>query len=225
MIADILLQQQGFQTETKLPVNEREILPDMDRGDLESCQHPDFAPLATAKSHICHMPWMHKAVFLLRQPADSLVSHFHFHTRYPALRAEAEIGLDAFCLKYAEQWYDHAMSFVWACEEKPEHFIPVTYESLLDSTEKNLRHVLIHLEINASDDQVTRAISNHGFENYLGHEPERTPNERFFRRGKKDSGKSELAQKTFNRINRLCWPLYERAMALREDVMAKAMIA
>ncbi|MEC9092718.1 MAG: sulfotransferase domain-containing protein [Planctomycetota bacterium] len=210
MVADVLLQNNGYQTETVPPINEREIIPDLDRGDLERCQHSDFAKRPVAKTHLEYMQWMQKGVFLIRQPADVLVSYYHFHKRYPERLQEVAAGIEPFCRKFAEQWYAHALSFIWKCEEDPQDFKAVTYEALMDRTHESLGFVLAHLEIDFTDRQLSVAVANHEFQKHSAREVS-NGSPKFFRNGKKNSAKSELPSKLFHWINRLCGPLYRRA--------------
>lgn len=220
MVADVLLQQNGHVTDTGLPINEREIIPDLDRGDLKTCQYSHYSPLLLAKTHVNFTSWMQRGIYLLRQPADVLVSYFYFHTRYPFLKSETTNGIADFCRRYAEQWYAHAKSFIWACEEYPDAFIPVTYESLLDQTSFQLRRVLNHFQIEFTEKQVEIAVENHQFNKHSGRETDRQDNEKFFRSGIKDSACRELDPKTLKWVNATCSHLYQEASGYVKDLVA-----
>lgn len=213
MVADVLLQQRGYETQTKPPINEREIIPDLDRGDLMTCRHADFAPRLIAKTHLESFSWMQKAIFLIRQPADALLSYFHFHKRCPERVDQIAGGLRSFCRRFAEQWYTHSISFVWRCENDPSHFRPVTYESMLERPEDVLAKVLQHLEIVATTDEINKAVFNHQFAKHSRRE-NKTGHSSFFRKGKKDSALEEMESDLVHWINQVCWPLYERAATL-----------
>lgn len=216
LVADVILQQNGYQTSTKLPLNEREILPDLDRGDLQNCPHASLAPLLIGKTHLSSADWMHSGIFLFRQPADSLTSYFHFHNRYPERQHETRDGLDAFCRRFAEEWFEHAMSFVWTCEES-ERFVAVSYESLLMNPHEMLGKVLDHFSIAWTPEQLDIAVTHHTFQKHAEAKKEDGKREKFFRKGKIGSGAEELSAKTLKWIDSVCGPVYERAVRLMSD--------
>lgn len=215
LIADVLMQRRGLVTQTKLPVNEREIIPDLDRGDLEHCRHVDFAPICLAKTHVPFMQWMNRGVFLLRQPADSLLSYYHFHFRYPERLPLVTAGIHRFCERELVEWYAHAQSFIWAVENSPSRFRIVTYESLLESPAEQLKKVADWLEIPATDAEIQIAVNNNEFAK-LNQKDAASGNLKFFRNGKKDSAKNEMTKDLLGRIQSVCGPLYESAVRLAE---------
>lgn len=222
LVADVLLQQQGYVTGTKLPVNERQVLPDLDRGDLAWANHGQFAPQCICKTHLVHAAWMHKGVFLFRHPADTLLSYYHFHLRYPERRAAAAQGPDSFCKATAGEWYLHARSFLDACRSGANRFHAISYESLLSDTPRTLRRVLGFLGIKASDEHVRTAIDHHRFENHARREVENDcdhapTRSRFFRQGKQGAAQVELKPDTLRWIDSICGRLYLQAIQLEDD--------
>jgi hypothetical protein len=211
LIADILLQMSGFKTQTKLPVHPDQIIPDLYTNRIADVDPKVRIPGLILKTHEpfdrvvqFSQPTQSSQVrhiYIIRSPEDALVSYYHFHLRYEALRAQAADGPDAFCLRKLPDWVHHVESFMQAHDTGHQIHL-ISYEEMLADAFSVVRSVCQWFAIEAKDDMVQAAVDHMAFKNLHAKEAENPVNkdEFFFRKGVQGSGQNELKPSTLQAI-------------------------
>jgi hypothetical protein len=211
LIADILLQMSGFKTQTKLPVHPDQIIPDLYTNRIADVDPKVRTPGLIVKTHEpfdrvvqFSQPTQSSQVrhiYIIRSPEDALVSYYHFHLRYEALRAQAADGPDAFCLRKLPDWVHHVESFMQAHDTGHQIHL-ISYEEMLADAFSVVRSVCQWFAIEAKDDMVQAAVDHMAFKNLHAKEAENPVNkdEFFFRKGVQGSGQNELKPSTLQAI-------------------------
>jgi hypothetical protein len=207
LVCDVLLQNQGVQTTTELPVEPGNIIPDY-YADLIARRNSlvetpchlikthDLIPLV--QKHVGGDPAVLKCryLYLFRTPEDSLVSFFHLYLREKFIRSKAGRDIDLFCLEALPGWLLHMTSYLDALDEGVEVHL-VSYDQLLRQPSAVLSETLRWLGIPHTEAAVAHANSNMKFSNLKAMEAktlgDRVP---FFRRGSDGSGSLELKAET-----------------------------
>jgi hypothetical protein len=170
LLSDVLLQNQGIETTTQLPIDPDKIIVHyyatlIVRRDT-SVQTPghiirthDLIP--KLQEHIGGNPAVRKwrYLYLYRNPEDALVSTFHLYRREKYLRSKFCHDIDLFCLDFIPRWLGHVKSFLDALDEGVEVHL-VSYGELLRQTTVVLSETLRWLGIPHTDAMVSRAHSN-----------------------------------------------------------------
>jgi hypothetical protein len=185
LLADVILQGQGIQTSTELPVQHNKIVPDIycnwiSRGDETT---PD--PGLFVKTHQVFDeleerflgasraggsggasgggPFRNcKFIYLYRSPDDALVSLYHYFARQEHLKPKTACGIDAFCMGWLDGWENNISSYLRAAEEGAAVlFVP--YELLLQYPVEVLGNLLHWLGVRHDNAEVQRAVSNMEF--------------------------------------------------------------
>lgn len=219
LLGDILLQKQGWETATRLPIHPDRLIPDFDRGDDLLDVAFDSATTRCIKTHL---PWCDafgRAIVIFRKPADSLASYYHFQRRYTETRSQVEtLGIDRFCLQQVDAWLGHLESYLDAFQHGLSNIHFVTYEQLHDQPIEALRRVSRLLGLVIEDSAIERAIENHRFNLHARDEACNTvTNDRFFRRGQVNASSSDLLPQTLDRIQERCESLYQEAAVFSQD--------
>jgi hypothetical protein len=222
LISDVLLQNQGYETTTELPVDPGRIIPDyyaqfIVRRDT-SVQTPgylikthDLIPLV--QKHVGGDAAVRKCkyLYLFRTPEDALVSFYHLYLREKYIRSNAGRNIDLFCLGELPGWIEHLTSYLDALDEGVDVYL-VSYDELLKQTKVVLRDTLKWLGVPHTEALVEQADENMRFGKLkaveaktLGH---RIP---FFRRGTDGSGKLELKPETLAKIQEDTKQVFARA--------------
>ena len=211
LVCDVLLQNQGIQTTTELPVPLGRIIPDYYDDLIARRESSVQAPCHLIKTHdMIPLLRQHaggdpavlkcKYLYLYRTPEDALVSFFHLYLREKFIRSKAGRDIDLFCLEALPGWLLHLNSYLDALNEGVELHL-VSYEQLLRQPAAILSETLRWLGIPNSEAAVARANANMQFSNLKAMEAKtlgsRVP---FFRRGCDGSGKLELKPETLKII-------------------------
>lgn len=211
LIADVCEQNAGLETQTELPIHPDEIIPDVHSNPIASRTVLQNDRRLIVKSHDCLDQIVDQLgegafqrvrhLYLYRQPEDALVSYYHFHLRYDALKAQAADGVDAFCLRHLDSWFEHvdtARSF----QLMGASVLPVSYEQLLQKPMAKLTEMLDWLGISATSDAVVSAVEHMQFSNLRQKEARNpaNPTEYFFRKGVAGSGAAELSLEVVKEI-------------------------
>jgi len=185
LLADVILQGQGIETSTELPVQHNKIVPDIycnwisprnetapDPG-LFVKTHQVFdeleeglwgAPRARGSGGGAGAGMFHncKFIYLYRSPDDALVSLYHYFARQKHLKAKTACGIDAFCLGRLGDWENNISSYLRAADEGAAVlFVP--YELLLQYPVEILSNLLHWLGLRHDPLEVQRAVSNMEF--------------------------------------------------------------
>ena len=193
LIADIMLQQMGYQTATKLPFPAAALIPDMHLPDETDIKLS--LPVHLIKTHNEYSEQQKKSLYIFRNPADSLVSFYYFHLRYPKLKAMVSDGVDAFCLRKIEEWCMHIISYIKAKEKMGKSIMFVSYENMHNGLSSILKSALNFINLPFDRDIVERAINNHTFKRHQTNERLGTEYlNKFFRKGQCGNGEQELSE-------------------------------
>jgi len=212
ILSDYFVQNMGFNTTTKLPIHPDKIVPDIYCNMIDERDTSITTPGLFVKTHdsfdtalgllitSAHREMRH--IYIYRQPEDTLVSHYHFHRRYPHLISKTNGGIDAFCLACVDDWSFNVESYVKAKDMYSDCIFFVSYEYMLSNPGAMLMSMFSWLNIPVEDAMLQRAISNMSFNNLRANE-EKNPihkEEFFFRKGMSGSGRQELQASTLDTI-------------------------
>jgi Sulfotransferase domain len=222
LLADVFLQNRGFETNTELPLHPDRIVPDfycdwmakknitIPASGVYVKTHDLFEQLKTRFNH----PGLSrcKQIYLYRTPEDALVSLFHFYEGHNHHKHKTVGGLDAFCLEHLPAWEAHMESYLTAAEEGLGVFF-VPYELLLQYPTEILSNLLRWLGNDHDRATVDRAVSNMQFSKLQALEARDTFKEEvvFFRRGCRGTGQAELQPSTMETIQERGTSLLARA--------------
>gem|GEM_PF-106570 len=213
LLTDIILQYHGFQTDTKMPIHQDNVIPELPTAD--KLDPRINLPFRLIKSHDQYDPITKKAVYIFRLPQDSLCSDYHFHRRYPQLQAQLEQDINVFCLKRVNEWLEHIASYVQAKLSGACDVLFVSYERLHGDTVGVLMKTAAFLGLTVSEKMCRKAVENHLFKKHRATETLGSEyREFFFRKGKVGSGKDELRRDVFLIIEHKAKPYYEKAVLL-----------
>jgi hypothetical protein len=222
LLCDVLLQNQGIQTTTELPIDPWKIITHYYEGLIvrrdPSVQTPGYMIrthnlIPELQQHIGGDPAVRKCryLYLYRSPEDALVSTFHLYRREKFLRSKFCHDIDLFCLDFIAGWLQHVNSYLDALDEGVEVHL-VSYDQLLQRTTAVLSETLRWLGIPHTEASVARADSNMKFNKLQAMEAKtlggRIP---FFRRGCNGSGSLELKPETLSKIRDATHALFARA--------------
>ena len=154
-------------------------------------------------------------LYLFRNPADALVSYYHFHKRQPELRHLALTSCDAFCLSKIEEYRAHLNTAIKVKECNPSKMHMLSYESLHLNPISALSEVMAFLQADVPESILVDAVDHCQFDAYQKSEKTRTDTpERFMRIGKPGTGHTELSYATLQTIESELLSLYEEALSL-----------
>lgn len=214
LIADVVLQHLGHKTKTVLPIHEDKLIPDLDRGDVSENSSTKSEPLIRMfKSHYVYSSSSNRFIWVIRRPASSLVSYYHFFRRYPDLESHANEGVDCFCEEFAGDWKRHTEMYRRLHLTKPNLILPVFFEQLLKTPVEELSRIFEFLGIETGRSMLETAVENHRLdrqskvESNVDSDTENN-GERFFRNGNVDDAKSELSPEVYKNLQQSLFPIY-----------------
>ena len=229
LLSDLILQKHGFDTGAKLPIPANRIISGMHRDRIEDLDSRIQLPHRVFKTHLVYNKigrklvrsfWKPKAIYLFRNPADSLCSFYHFN-----LREAEKNGLDTnnspttsieeFCLIKVERWCEHLESYIKAKKNNKQKLLFISYESMHSNLIPILQKAMNFLGISVDEIMCKKAIENHRFENKNPLSPS------FFRKGKIGSSKEELPPETISLIEEKAIQIYNEARKLEDSNLQK----
>ncbi|MDZ7771605.1 MAG: sulfotransferase domain-containing protein [Balneolaceae bacterium] len=226
LLADLMLQKNGRQTDTTLPIHHDKLIPDRDFNAVAEAERLPHAPGLTVKTHdrIETIQKLYPAsrrgevrhIYIYRNPADALVSHYHFHLRYEHLADKlGNTGVDAFCLEQFDSWKEHVESYLEAFEGGEEAIFILSYEQLSENAVPLLLELCEWLDFPVEPGQAERAVEHHRFKKLQQKEAVDPVNEEelFFRKGKVGGGREELQTSTLEELDRRSEALLRRGDA------------
>ena len=215
LLADIMLQLMGYHTDTKLPFPVEALIPDMHlpgKKDIEI-----KPPVNLIKTHNEYNDQQKKSLYVFRNPADSLISYYYFHLRYPERKGMVSDGANTFCIRTIDEWCRHIISYIKAKEKMDKSIFFVSYENMHNGLSSILKRVLNFIDLPFDVDIVDRAVNNHTFKKHQADEKlgEKFLN-KFFRKGQCGYGEHELSENVVEIIHRKAEPLYRQAKKIEE---------
>jgi hypothetical protein len=227
LICDVLLQNQGMETTTEMPIDRMSIIVDqyarlIVRRDASlqasGCMIKTHDMIRELQERIGGDPGVRKCkyLYLYRTPEDALVSTCHHCRREKFFRSRSYYELacrdiDLFCLESVPAWIEHLTSYLDAMDEGVDIHL-VSYDELLRRTTAILGGALRWLGMPQTEAAVARAASNAQFSKLKAVEA-KTLNGGipFFRRGSDGSGAEELKPETLRKIRDAAQQLMARA--------------
>jgi len=221
LLTDCLLQQKKYTTNTHLEIHPDEVIPDIQAHELSKIYKAyPFKPFYV-KSHIDPLTlglqknenW--KAIYIYRNPIDSLTSYFYFHARYPELKAKNNKGINRFVLDELPNWINHVRNATNNKFRKTNCYL-IQYEDFHANSEKNLKHICDWLNLPLSIKDIFNAAEKSKFEKLRAREvsfEKDTTRVLFFRKGLVGEGKKELKKDTISVIEAQTTSLLKKAAA------------
>jgi len=165
------------------------------------------------KSHHLEKLGGYRLLYIFRNPADTLVSYYHFHRLEYAKRHQVKEGLEAFCEHMVGGWCAHVERAVDYLARTPGEILFISYESLAKNGQETLARAASFLGIEATPAVVAKALERNAFARLREKEERRRAGatEFFFRKGQVGSAADELDSATYARIMERGRPTYERA--------------
>ncbi|MEI2419037.1 sulfotransferase domain-containing protein, partial [Arthrospira platensis SPKY2] len=224
LISDLILQTQGFSTETG-----GNIIPDAYKVNIELWYQDSRIsklPFRIIKTHEPYDPVYTKVIHVFRQPADALCSYYHYLLRSKNFR-ESNQDIDTFCSKHVKNWCFRVDSYIQAKMQRADSILFVSYEKLHEDPINSLEAVSKFIGLKVDKQMLLKSIDNQTFdklqelqkcedENKLGFY-ETGGYQNFFRKGKVTKAYDELSVKTIERIERHALAIYQKARDLEID--------
>lgn len=210
--------------ELAAPENMLSLLPTVHRPAAPEPQHEAFGlPGRIFKSHNIAGLLGRRMVYLFRDPADALVSFYHFEQRRVALDGAAPMAStpDEFCRRLMADWCEHLRLALAQRADFPGRTHFTTYEALQGDPASTLRRIADFLGIASTEGQLATAIERCSFTRLKAREQEldaAAPGQPFFRRGRVGSGSEELQAATVAEIRRIGGPLYASARGAAGEI-------
>ena len=196
------------------------LIPDLHVHEMEHVARTVFGmPTRIFKSHNLRDLRGRRIVYIFREPADALISYFHFHVREkiePELVAQ---GADAFCRAMLPGWCEHVQMALDEYAAGRSRVLLASYEILHRDGARALGTITHFFGLKADEAVLAAAIDRNRFENLRAKEAQnpRHPEEFFFRKGRTGTGREELTIETQRAIAAKARPIYDRARAVAES--------
>ena len=197
LMADCLLQKEGYQCDTDLPIHPDRLIPDLHCHDFQD----NAVTLSGSKHHFYKSHFTSseiantlvnsgarssvRYIYLYRSPADALISLYYYKLRYPESAGVAKEGPDAFCVREAQRWAEHVNQAVRRCQSRDDLCL-IKYEDLHGSTPDILGEIWKWLRIEMAEQVCIRAASHMEFDKLQSRESRANASSyahRFFRKG------------------------------------------
>jgi tetratricopeptide (TPR) repeat protein len=217
LLSDIILQLNGFETDTLLPIHQDYVIPNIHDKNLHKIDPRVSLPFRLIKTHQKYSKIPQKTLFLFRHPADALCSYYYFHLRYEHLKKIVEGGIDKFCLQNVDEWCEHLASYIDAKNISPDKIFFISYELLHYQAVMALKEITEFLDLKINEQMFKKAIANHTFQKQyqqekISGEIGTKYSEHFFRKGSVGTHMEELKKETIAHINAKAFFLYKQAL-------------
>jgi hypothetical protein len=205
------------------PENMLSLLPAVHKPAAAAPLHEAFGlPGRIFKSHNIAGLLGRRMVYLLREPADALVSYYHFAQRRVALGDAAALPCtpDEFCRKLLPEWCEHLELALSQRHQFPAFTHFTTYESLQREPAGTLGRIVDFLGIASTPAQIAAAIERCSFTRLKSREralDTAAPEKPFFRKGRVGAGAEELQAGPLQEIQQRAGPLYARACEIADS--------
>ena len=187
------------------PLNLRnygQLVPDYNSDYFARRSLTPYGHLPAPRFFVVHAPYdlaFPKAVYLVRDPRDVMVSYYHHHRR---AYADFDMSLDEFVAKnemWPCDWGEHVSS--WLKHRDEPHLRMIRYEDLREDRERWFREIVDFCGLDCSDADFSAALQESSFDNMrrveerFGVEGSRgDASLRFIRRGKVESWRDEMSK-------------------------------
>ena len=185
-------------------------------GHAESIDNMDFPRFI--KTHDSQFDKYPKCIAIVRNPKELIVSYYHYHVGNKAFEGSIEEYVKDFIFeKEFGRWDEHCLKLRTAIHDRPESFLLLKYEHLLEDAETMIDLMLDYCNIEP-EKSVEEIVSLTSFSALQNNESEHgrvfDTKLQFFRNGQSDSYKSELSQDLQKLINEryesaMTWLAYE----------------
>lgn len=155
-----------------------------------------------------------KIAYLFRQPADSLISYFHFMVWRNRLAEQDRDKPDEVCLWLLPTWIAHVRLGLEYRAESPERTLFASYEMLFENGPDTLLRLSRFFGLDPPPAVVETALERNQFSRLRAREEQesRDGQAHLFRKGRPGSGREELKARTVRKIDKLAMGLYEKAL-------------
>lgn len=218
MIADLIFQIRGQEATTNLPGFNR-IIPDLAHEEL-SGRVLRIDGLPFVKTHQEYTPSFVGGIYVYRDPADTLISHYYYRRDHIADPNDMTTnwGIEPFCFFMRGAWKRHLQSYIEAVGNGAS-FTFISYRRLHINAFKCLDLAAQALGILTDCDVVKRAtmlqqaVNRHTFARQRAVAETTT----FFRKGQMGRAVYELDRDVLERIVVDCRPVYHTAVSIELD--------
>ncbi len=217
LLADLVLQSLGFETNTILPIEFWRVLPSIYTQSLtELAEDPIWTTCKLVKSHEHQDLVNQKTIYIIRRPEDVLCSWYYFNLSKNNINA-ANISLDRFCTDKLGEWIKHVEIALQYHDKNPGKMLWLCYELLHKDPQTCLKSMIRFLNLTEEKIDLKKAVQNHTFE---ARQKAATKKEINFatRKGKIGDSKSELQQETQKLIQQKALHTYKKAYELSASV-------
>ena len=147
--------------------------------EVDATPEPPAAPVFM-KTHFPFSPTLplaeHTAgaIYIVRHPADVLLSNFHYSQRSTPVAAERQVALEQYVDRYLAArgaprwielgmgtWDEHVRS--WLVTKRPFPVLPLRYEDLLADTPQGARQICSFLGLTRSAEEIDRSVAGASF--------------------------------------------------------------
>lgn len=215
LIADLVQQSLGYETNTHLPIDFWKVVPSIYTQSLaELATDSIWTTCRLVKSHEHQDLANRKAIYIFRRPEDVLCSYDHFNCNKNSIN-KLDVSIDKFCRDKLSEWINHIEGAIQYYEANPEQMLWICYEYLHLNPYISLASVMKFIKLSESNVDIDKAIQNHSFES---RKKVATQEDLLFatRKGKIDSSKEELRPETLQLIQQKTRVLYDRVCSFSE---------
>lgn len=198
-------------------LNPNYLMPDIHQsGPAHPAQQQYGMQVRILKSHNLRDIRSHRAVYLFRTAADSLLSYYHFGILREQPWSIAGETPDDYCRRFLPTWDEHMSIALEMHAAAPGHILFVSYESLLADGPRELRRVVDFYGLPATDEALATANERNSFDKLRARERQRVPDAKgfFFRKGRAGSAREELSAATVEFLEKATGTAYAQALQL-----------
>jgi hypothetical protein len=194
------------------------ILPDLHMHEAEDDSQKRFGlKRRILKSHNVQDLGGRKIIYIFREPADALVSYYHFHLCELPEGATLPESIEEFCRRMLPEWMEHVSLAVAEYERSPGDCQFVSYGQLHENTVETLRRMAEFCSLPSRDETLALSAERNSFEAMKKAAKPSRPDfrmEGFFRRGVRGSSRDELSEAFLAEIEQQAGAIYSRAEAI-----------
>ncbi|MCF6147392.1 MAG: methyltransferase domain-containing protein [Candidatus Kuenenia sp.] len=206
LLADIVLQVHGINTDTHRWEDTDRVIPDIHQKQLNNIDERLKLPYRLIKTHDVFNPLVQKTIYIFREASDSLCSYYHF-LKDISKKKDLE-DIDSFCINTLGEWYKHVYSYVNAYKSKGAKILFISYELLHEDPITALLSITEFLGLKVNKKMCVRAVKNQEFQKH------KNQSVTFYRKGIIGSGKEELKGTTLEYIKEKTKSLYDETTKL-----------
>lgn len=164
------------------------------------------------KSHSRYRPAMRRAVYIVRDGRDVLISYYHYLITRNGLADRVSFSefFDGYCHgRYGQLWHENVVSWLRTGREAlGDQLMVIRFEEMRADPDSTLRRIVDFLDLHADSGQITEAIEKAKLENVRQIEMLRRktipdPNMSFYRGGKTDQGQRVFTSAQWQRFSDL----------------------